>query len=68
MAFRRGLARAGDYEAGKGDVVEALQAYVEPFVVSCEAPETGGPGEASLDDPSAFGSSTKPRLATGSAS
>src|SRR5260370_8833515 len=36
----------------KGEEVEGSEGGCEPFVVSCEATKTGGPSEASFDDPS----------------
>ena len=33
--------------------MKSLECGVEPFVVSCESAETGGPGEAWFDDPAA---------------
>lgn len=45
---------AGDHEAGEAEEVEAFEGGVDPFIVPCESAESGGPGEASLDDPAAW--------------
>ncbi len=41
------------HEASKAEVVKSFECGVEPFVVSGEASEAGGPGEASFHDPAA---------------
>jgi hypothetical protein len=45
---------SGEHEACEGEVVEAFQCRVEPFVVSSESAETGGPGQASFDHPASW--------------
>jgi hypothetical protein len=42
---------SGDQDACEGEVVEAFEAGVEPFIVSGEPSEASGPGEASFHDP-----------------
>ena len=44
---------SAEHEAGEGEVVEGGESLGEAFVVSSQASESRGPGEASLDDPSA---------------
>jgi hypothetical protein len=45
---------ASEHDAGEGDVVEAFEAIVEPFVVSGESAEASGSGEASFYHPSSW--------------
>ncbi len=44
---------SAEHEAREGEVVEGGEGLGETFVVSNQTAESRGPGEASLDDPSA---------------
>ena len=48
-----GVREVSEHECSEREQVESFECGVEPFVVSCETPEACGPGEASLNDPTA---------------